>query len=103
MASKPRRAVPQHRYVDEISWLDYGLVPGMRIRVGHVRDHVITHPSRLTEMTRNKDIYPREYEGVIEDLYPRFAIVRLPRHTTTVHLFDLVCGRAKVEVLYDKR
>lgn len=42
-------------------------------------------------------VYPKECRGVVEKVYPRFAIVKTRRYRVTIHYTDLLTGTASVQ------
>lgn len=42
-------------------------------------------------------VYPKECRGVVEKVYPRFAVVKTWRYRVTIHYTDLLTGTASVQ------
>lgn len=47
---------------------------------------------RVTAKYHDSGLYPKQFTGVVETVYPRFALVRTDGgYYTTIHLADLIC------------
>jgi hypothetical protein len=59
----------------------------------HFSDYSIVAGVRVTVKSRDTGIYPREYRGQVETVYPVFAVARtVAGYRVTIHLSDLICS-----------
>jgi len=57
----------------------------------------VTEGAKLDISFRNVGVWPRECRGVVEKVYPCFALVKTRHYRVTIHYTDLLTGTASVQ------
>jgi hypothetical protein len=67
---------------EEFSFVAYGVVEGAKLDVTF----------------RTRGFWPPACRGVVEKVYPRFAVLKTKHYRVTIHFTDLLNGTASVEL-----
>lgn len=57
----------------------------------------VTEGAVLDVFFHNQGVYPNDCRGVVEKVYPRFAVVKARRCRVTIHFTDLLTGTISVQ------
>jgi hypothetical protein len=57
----------------------------------------VTEGAKLDVVFKGTGFYPPACRGVVEKVYPRFAVIKTKHYRVTVHYTDLLTGTASVQ------